>query len=142
MVFMGVSKLRRMGLIFIDAGVKMKSTFEMKCLRQVLRVSWTAKRTNEWLFETAEVSRSLLASVNERLLAYYGQKEGGLPGLEKEIIQGTTLGSRTQGRPKMTWMDNIKLWTGLSLTEIVRNVEDRHQLRKIVHGVTNPRSDG
>jgi len=37
------------------------SAFEMKCLRQVLRVSWTAKRTNEWVLETAGVSKSLLA---------------------------------------------------------------------------------
>ena len=47
------------------------SAFEMKCLRQVLRVSWTAKRTNEWVLETAAVSRSLLVSVKEMKLAYY-----------------------------------------------------------------------
>ena len=41
------------------------SAFEMKCLRQVLRISWTVKRTNEWVLETAGVSRSLLASVKE-----------------------------------------------------------------------------
>ena len=44
----------------------------MKCLKQVLRVSWTAKRTNEWVLETAGVSRSLLASVKEMKAAYYG----------------------------------------------------------------------
>ena len=57
----------------------------MKCLRQVLRVSWTAKRTNEWVLETAEVSRSLLASVKEMKLAYNGhmlRKKGDC--LEKE----------------------------------------------------------
>ena len=46
------------------------SAFEMKCLRQVLRVSWTAKSTNEWVLETAGVSRSLLASVKEMKLSY------------------------------------------------------------------------
>ena len=92
----------------------------MKCIRQVLRVSWRAKRTNEWVLETARMSRSLLASVKEMKLAYYGhilRKKGDC--LEKELIQGTTVtpGSRTRGRPKMTWIDNIKSWTGLSLTE-------------------------
>ena len=48
------------------------SAFAMKCLRKVLRVSWTAKRTNEWVLETAGVSKSLLASVKEMKLAYYG----------------------------------------------------------------------
>ena len=85
-----------------------------------------AKRTNEWVLETAGVSRSLLVSVKEMKLAYYGhilRKKGDC--LEKELIQGTTPGSRTQGRPKMKWIDNIKLWTGLSLTELIRKVEDR-----------------
>jgi len=118
------------------------SAFEMKCLRQVLRVSWTAKKTNEWVLETAGVSRSLLASVKEMKLAYYGhilRKKGDC--LEKELIQGTTPGSRTRGRPKITWIDNIKSWTGLSLTELIRTVEDRHQWRKIVHSVANPRNE-
>jgi len=61
--------------------------------------------------------------------------------LEKEIRQGTTPGSHTQGRPKMTWIDNIKSWTGLSLTELIRKVEDTHQWRKIVHGAANPRNE-
>ena len=49
------------------------SAFEMQCLRQVLRISWTwtAKRTSEWVLETAGVSISLLASVKEMKLAYY-----------------------------------------------------------------------
>ena len=88
------------------------------------------------------MSRSLLASVKEMKLAYYGhilRKKGDY--LEKELIQGTTPGSRTRGRPKMTWIDNIKSWTGLSLTELTRKVVDRHQWRKIVYGVANPRNE-
>ena len=90
----------------------------------------------------AAVSRSLLASVKEMKLAYYGhilRKKGDC--LEKELIQGTTSGSCTRRRPKMTWIDNIKSWSGLSLTELTRKVEDRHQWRKIVHGVANPRNE-
>ena len=48
------------------------NAFEMKCLRQVLRVSWTAKKTYEWVLNTAGVERSLLASVKERKLVYFG----------------------------------------------------------------------
>ena len=88
------------------------------------------------------MSRSLLASVKEMKLAYYGhilRKKGDCP--EKELIQGITPDFCTRGRPKMTWIDNIKSWTRLSLPELVRNMEDRHQWRKIVHGAANPRSD-
>jgi len=87
------------------------SAFVMKCLRQVLRISWTAKRTKEWVLETAGVSRSLLASLTEMKMAYYGhilRKKGDY--LEKELIQGTTPGSRTQGRPKMTSMEKDCSW--------------------------------
>ena len=92
--------------------------FEMKCLRQVLRVSWTAKKTNEWMLDTAGVERSLLASVKERKLVYFRhvmRKKG--DSLEKEIMQGTTPGSRSRGRPKTAWMSNITSWTGLSTVE-------------------------
>ena len=92
--------------------------------------------------ERAGVSRSLLASMKEMKLAYYGhilRKKGDC--LEKELIQGTTPGSRTRGRSKMTWTDNTKSWTGLSLTELIRKVEDRYQWRKIVHGAANPRNE-
>ena len=71
------------------------------------------------------------------MMAYIWRKKGDC--LEKELIQGTTPGSHTRGRPKMTWID--KSWTGLSLTELISNVEDRHQWRKIVHGVANPRNE-
>jgi len=40
-----------------------------------------------------------------------------------------------------TWIDNIKSWSGLSLTELTRKVEDRYQWRTIVHGVANPRNE-
>ena len=92
--------------------------FEMKGLRKILRVSWTAKKTNEWVLNKAEVKRELLDTVKARKLAYYGhtmRKQGSC--LEKEIMQGTMSGARRRGRPRTAWMDNIKTWTGLSVEE-------------------------
>jgi len=60
--------------------------FEMKGLRKILRVSWTAKKTNEWVLNEAGVKRELLDTVKARKLAYYGhtmRKQGSCP--EKEI---------------------------------------------------------
>ena len=88
------------------------NAFVMKCLRQVLRVSWTAKKTNEWVLNTAGVERILLASDEERKLVYFGhvmRKKG--DSLEKGIMQGTTAGSRSRGRPKTAWMSDITSWT-------------------------------
>jgi len=64
--------------------------FEMKGLRKILRVSWTAKKANEWVRNKAGVKRELLVTVKARKLAYYGhtmRKQGSC--LEKEIMQGT-----------------------------------------------------
>ena len=111
---------------------------EMKGLRKILRVLWTAKKTNEWVLNKAGVKRELLDTVKARRLAYYGhtmRKQG----REKEIMQGTMPGARRRGRPRMAWMDNIKTWTGLSVEESVRMTEDRDRWRKCVHGVANPR---
>jgi len=114
--------------------------FEMKGLRRMLRVSCTAKKTNEWVLNKAGVKRELLDNVKARKLAYYGhamRKQWSC--LEKEIMQGTMPGARRRGRPRTAWMDNIKTWTGLSMEESVRITEDRDKWRKYVHGVVNPR---
>jgi len=66
----------------------------MKGLRKVLWVSWTAKKTNEWVLNKADIKRELLDTVEARKLAYYGhtmRKQGSC--LEKEIMQGTIAGA-------------------------------------------------
>ena len=113
--------------------------FEMKGLRKILRVSWTAKKTNEWVLNKAGVKRELLDTVKARKLAYYGHTITKQGNLEKEIMQGTMPGARRRGRPRTAWMDNIKTWTGLSVEESIRMTEDRDEWRKYVHGVANPR---
>ena len=87
--------------------------FEMKGLRKVLQVSWTAKKTNEWVLNKVGVKKKLLDTIKARKLAYYGhtmRKQGSC--LEKEIMQGTMPGARRRGRPRTAWMNNIKTWTG------------------------------
>jgi len=73
------------------------NAFEMKGLRKILQVSWTAKKTNEWVLNKAGVKRELLDTVKARKLAYYDhtiRKQGSC--LEKEIMQGTMPGTRRQ----------------------------------------------
>jgi len=100
--------------------------FEMKGLRRILRVLWTAKKTNEWVLNKAGVKRELLDTVKARKLAYYDhimRKPGSC--LEEEIMQGTMPGARRQGRQRTVWVDKISTWTGLSVEESVRMTEDR-----------------
>jgi len=109
--------------------------FEIKGLRKILRVSWTAKKINERVLNKAGVKKKLLDTVKARKLAYYGhtmRKQASC--LEKEIMQGTMPRARRRGRPRTAWMDNIKTWTGLSVKESIRD-----KWRKYVHGAANPR---
>ena len=97
------------------------SSFEKTGPRKTMRVSWTAKKTNEWVLNKAEVKRELLDAVKASNLAYCGhttRKQGSC--LEKEIMQGTMPGARRRGRPRTAWMDNINAWTGLSVEESIR----------------------
>ena len=105
-------------------------------MRDSARVSWTAKKTNEWVLQKAGVKKKLFDTVKARKLAYIIRKQGMK---EKEIMQGTIPGARRRGRPRTAWMDNIKTWTRLSVEESVRMAEDRDKWRKYVHGVANPR---
>ena len=92
----------------------------------MLRVSWTAKKTNEWVLNKAGVKRELLDTVKAMKLAYYGhtmRKRGSC--LEKEIMQRTMPGARRRERPRMVWVDNINTWTGLSVEESIRMTEER-----------------
>ena len=79
--------------------------FEMKGLRKILCVSWTAKKTNEWVLNKAGVRKELLDTVKARKLAYYGhimRKQGNC--LKKEIMQGTMPGVCRQGTACTAWI--------------------------------------
>src|SRR6218665_569930 len=100
-------------------------TFEMKCLRMIMQISWTEKRTNKWVLKKAGVERKLLGIVKERKMKYFGhimRKEGSC--LEKEIIQGTVPRGRGRGRPRINWMGNIKTSTGRTQEDLIRMTED------------------
>ena len=106
--------------------------------RKILRVSWTSKRTNEWVLNKAGVKRELLDSVKARKLAYYGhkmRKQGSC--LEKEIMQETMPGA-DHAWPGWT-TSRRGHWRGLPVEELIKMTEDRDKWRKCVDGVANPR---
>jgi len=105
------------------------NAFEMKCLRFVLRISWTEERTNEWVLQSAGSERHLLKSVKKRKMTYFEHKTRKKEKcLEKEIINGTKPGDSTMGIPKTSWLGNIRFWTGLTTEELLRTGNDRSLL--------------
>ena len=116
------------------------TAFEMKGLRQILRVKWIERKTNDWVMEKAGTEAQLLETIKKRKLTYFGhimRKKGNC--LEKEMIQGTTSGKRRKGRPRMMWMDNIKTWTGMTTEAIIRTANEREQWKRVVHDAAESR---
>jgi hypothetical protein len=84
----------------------------------------------------------LFEAVQSRKMKYYGhiiRNKG--ENLEKDIIQGTMPGKRRRGKPRTTWIDNIKDWTESQFVIMLRAAEDRTYWRKIAYNATNLRNE-
>ena len=121
--------------------------FEMKCYRRLLRVPYTAHRTNDSIrceITTAiGAHKHLLQIVRERKLSWYGHVTRSTSSLAQTILQGSVEGKRGRGRPRMTWRDNIKTWTNMTFSQLLENAKDRQKWRELVSSSsTPPRSTG
>ena len=102
--------------------------FEMKCLRRILNINYRDRKTNEYVWQHIEAmagkQEPLLATVKRRKMQWFGHttRHNSLP---KTVLQGTVEGGRKQGRPRKSWMSNIKEWTGLSFPTLLKAAQDR-----------------
>lgn len=113
--------------------------FEMKMLRKMLQIPWTAHKTNQSILEETGYKQNLLESIKKRKLAYIGhiaRKSG--ENLEKTIMQGSVPGKRGRGRPRKAWLDDATEWTGLKVEGMMRATQDREKWRNIVQKAANP----
>jgi hypothetical protein len=107
------------------------NAFEMWCWRKMLRIPWTAKRTNESILQAIGQKR-LLARINQQTLNCIGhirRRQGNC--LEKVILQGKVEGYRSPGRPKSRWIDRIKNLVGQPLPAVYKSAADRHKWRAL-----------
>ena len=93
------------------ASIKRLHSFETWCLRRILKISWTEKKTNVKVFEMCNTKPELYKKVIDLKLRYAGhilrhQSQ------QKFLLEGMVEGKRSPGRQRLTWMDNIKEWTG------------------------------
>ena len=106
---------------------------EMWLYRRLLRISWQDRRTNESVLEELLTSQTLLKDINRRKLKYLGHAiRNPRTDLMASIFQGRVEGKRNRGRPSMSYMDNIKSMTGLTLGEVVHRSRDREDWRAVV----------
>ena len=112
--------------------------FQHWCWRRMLRIPWTAKRTNASIRDQVGVKATLYDRIAGQKLAYCGHIMRS-DGLEKSIMLGMGAGQRKRGRPRRRWMDEVKDITGKSLQELKEMARDRDMWRIMVRAVTKGR---
>ena len=87
------------------AGCQRIDVFELRCWRRLLRVPWTARRSNQSILK--EISRSLEGMMLKLKLQYFGHLMQRVDSLEKTLMLGGIRGRRKRGRQRMRWLDGI-----------------------------------